>query len=129
MKLILKIPVIICLALFATDIMAQNGRLVTTSHFGSFNYVDTYDESLNALGMILNTTDPLAISQSNADLKQLYFNMSGVSINDADLDAMMDFTQVNYDTWMAVLEDPNNNGSGIDTYVLRSIIMNIKKNL
>ena len=103
---------------FSANLFAQSAKTVNSTYFGSYNYIDNYDQSISSIALILNKND----------LKQYYLNMSGVTINDSELDNMMDATVANYDIWMAVLDNINNdsNNTGSDPYLLRSIIMNLK---
>ena len=129
----IKIKALILLIGFSIPVglAAQNAKAINSTYFGSYNYIDNYDQSISSIALILNTNDSAIVTNAKNDLKQSYLNMSGVTIDDSELDLMMDATVANYHTWMAVLDDINsdsdNNGS--DPYLLRSIIMNLKKRM
>lgn len=112
-------------SLFAQSSVKKN----SSTKFGTFNNVSNYSEDMTAFAQILNTSDATQLVDAKTKMKQYYQEMSNIGINDAMLEAMLDATQANYDVWMAVYLDIKENHSAEDLYVLRSIIMNIKKGM
>lgn len=127
MKIQKQILAVCCMLFFVMNCL-QAQRSVNTTYFGKYNYIDSYSEDLNVFEGILNTTNSSATTTAKNDLKTQYTAMSGVTISDTDLDAMLDVSQTNYDTWMSVWNDHKDDPaySESDLYVLRSVIMNLK---
>ena len=114
---------------FSSSLEAQTNRTIEIIHIGDYNYVDTYNEDIQSIALILNSTNSSEINQACSELKNMYHQMSGSAITDVELEILLDANQSNYDTWMGVLEHASNFGSGYDLFVLNSIIINIRKKL
>lgn len=106
----------------------RTGRSVHATNFGNYNYVSTFDGSLNDLDEIVSQTNMTA-DQAKDQLKSQYEHMSGISIDDTTMDAMLDPNQANYNIWMDVYNSVALQEDATELFVLRSIIMCIKGNM
>lgn len=126
----MRISLCMALLLCAMFLSAQDARTNNSFVQNGGNYLASYEGKLSSISKILNTEDVLLIHKAKQGLKDMYFDMSTVVIDDSDLGGMLAPTQDNFNTWSAVLNQAvQNNKPQQELYVLRSVLINIKKKI
>lgn len=115
--------------LVTTSFGQVNNKISVKESFGTSNYVNSYSEDITAVSQILNTTNTVLIEEGKEKLKQFYEDMNGTTLNDSELGALMAANTGNYSTWMSVYSEAQSNYPEDELYILRSVIVNIKKKM
>ena len=115
--------------LVTTSFGQANNKISVKESFGTSNYVNSYSEDIAAVSQILNTTNTVLIEEGKEKLKQFYQDMNGTTLNDSELGALMAANTGNYSTWMSVYSEALSSYPEDELYILRSVIVNIKKKM